>query len=147
MNEMFAFSLESIMWSLLVLAVGVILLAASRAFLKLLYTKAHEAEIQKASKEWLLARTLLVDLVQAAQQMGKVGILPNDGEQKKIFVIETIESLLCKAKINIELDAVAALLEAVYAKQFGNLFDDIMRDEEDGITPPPAIILPPPPAE
>ena len=94
--------------------------------LKLVNTKANQGKA-----EWDFVRDVIASLVLAAQQLAKNGVIPNVGPEKRKWVLDQAEVILKKYKIDIELDAVAAILEAVYIQYIGSVVSDLIEDEQN----------------
>lgn len=120
---------QQILTYVLIFVVAIALAALLRQFLVLLGIKAKEAEVGRAQAEWLYARDILADLIMAAVQLGSIGAGPTNGAEKKKWVVESAEALLSKAGVKIELDGIAALIEAVYVERLGAPLGRLLADD------------------
>jgi len=67
---------------------------------------------QIPAEQYAFASTLVSQLVLAAEQSGLAGILSNESQAKKAWVIERAEAELAKMGIKMDLETISDLIEA-----------------------------------
>lgn len=67
---------------------------------------------QIPAEQYAFASTLVSQLVLAAEQSGLAGILSNEAQAKKAWVIERAEAELAKMGIKMDLETISDLIEA-----------------------------------
>lgn len=119
--------MEQVYWDILqqsiVIAIGVILppvlVVLAREANKVANALVVRIEAEVGAENFAVARELVAEAVQAAEQMGLTEMIVNEGEAKKAFAMAYVQQALSARNINLDINEIDAAVEAACKVAFG----------------------------